>query len=100
MEVAARSRRRYRIAGRPPGCRSGGRPARAPRSRTAGLAQQRTAGTAAGQAVAIATIAGAYRTAAARVAAIPGSPAALHTLLAEPLHDTCSARSATLAQRP
>jgi hypothetical protein len=51
--------------------------------RTAGLARERSAGNAAEQATAIATIAGAYRTAAARVAVVPGSPVKLRELLAD-----------------
>ncbi|MBV9684616.1 MAG: hypothetical protein JO046_22680 [Solirubrobacterales bacterium] len=53
------------------------------RARATGLARQRSAGDAAAQARAIAAIAGAYRTAAARVAAIPRSPAGLHALLGD-----------------
>ncbi|HWE12536.1 MAG TPA: serine/threonine-protein kinase [Solirubrobacteraceae bacterium] len=52
-------------------------------ARTAGLSRERSAGTAAQQAVAAATIASDYRTAASQVAAVPGSPASLHTTLVD-----------------
>jgi tRNA A-37 threonylcarbamoyl transferase component Bud32 len=52
-------------------------------ARTTGLTNVKAASTAAQQAVAATTIAGAYRTAAARVAAVRGSPASLHTTLTE-----------------
>jgi len=52
-------------------------------ARTTGLADVKTAHNAAQQAAAATSIAGAYRTAAGRVAAVPGSPGALHTTLTQ-----------------
>jgi serine/threonine protein kinase len=52
-------------------------------ARTTGLAKVKSAGNAAGQAAAAASIAGAYRIAAGEVAAVRGSPTSLHTTLTE-----------------
>ncbi|MGO9908541.1 MAG: serine/threonine-protein kinase [Solirubrobacteraceae bacterium] len=52
-------------------------------ARATGLANVKAANTAAQQAAAATTIAGAFSTAAERVAAVPGSPASLHTTLTD-----------------
>jgi serine/threonine protein kinase len=52
-------------------------------ARATGLANVKAADTAAQQAAAATTVAGAFSTAAERVAAVPGSPASLHTTLIE-----------------